>query len=1828
MIYKKITFFIGAILLVVSFSSESYSQSIFDLIEMRSERTQTECLGLIYEQKIPDDTIEIPNLVLSAPDTVFSGERFKVIAETTVDTEKGGEPSIYWCVDRGKLVTYRQNTHEIIIEAPFFPGTEMPLTIQATLSDSLGNIVNDIIVVKVKGPLTTKTSSIDGLLETGTVISKNLNLGSFNNQFVGLMFQLKEGEGEIDFLLQNNENYIVFEKFCNEKEKYYFLFQKEDIVVNILCYNAVQLCRFEISVWTEGSTPVDMDHDDIPDSWEERTVGSLKLSDSTDFDNDGILDIDEYHLGFDPAVDDRTIDSDGDGHSNYDEHLAGTDPFNPDDHPTCRFSVPTFYPTIQSAIDAAHATWGGTVCVAEGTYPEHLTLQNNIWLIADGQPENTIIQGEGNKDVITVKDCDSGGIIGFTVTSSGANGNFAGIDINGNDDEPVIAKCIIKGNNNGIVIDGNADPVIANNDITDNTGAGIVINGNSEADIYNNIITGNQEEGIRNNGQLSDQINYNDIWNNNLGDNNPQEESYENTGTGNISQDPLFEDAVAGDYHLTASSPCIDTGNPVVLDKDGTRSDMGVYGGSVTLPIFPKIVDTFASGIFTVGDTGKVTFDFLFDGGGYKGQVAAFNIDGMEQYIPNSEEFVEEALRRALSGDPDQGFVAISDPDEGARFSGYLGDIHDFNQGPYKGIKEFEMTPGTQFAVYLVPNGTVEQVFQNPGTADPKLRPLFSLASSNADHNMYMGQVADLFGTDRAFAYEDLVFSNSDFDFDDVIFYVEGATCSIPSLDELIAQDVVPSRPAWLDTDLGQQMGEHANMPPAGPEDVRFTIRVSVSVDITVTAPGGGFIGMGRGGTIPGATIRLDLQGNQLICLPPLANGDYEIIIGGTGDNDIFMTRQTGDGTVLESHSATLRLDENPMCAITLPATKDDSLPPMNARPVNSVITVTNGTYGKISPAGPVTVTDGANQTFVITPDPHCTIKDVVVDGQSKGAVSEYTFENVSEPHTIRALFEIETVNVTITRQGNGFGDLSETSQSVPYGSDLVVAATPAAGSIFMGWSGDAGGDGYAVLADITEDKEIIATFALETPSGKVVSATADDCAAIDPAGDVLIAENDDGGFTITPPADDCHSYDVLINGDSQGQITEYPFANLADGDTIAVVCIEKRFTVTVQAGGSGGGSLPFTQKEIACGGSLSITATPDANSVFGGWSGDFTGATMTAELADIRENMTLIALFNPKGSPTPQPTPNPGTNNAPNIVPTAHAGDDMTVLTGALVTLDGAESEDPDGTITAFNWAQTDGETPVTLKDADASAASFTAPEQDGVLIFTLTVTDDDGAESMDEIIVTVLSENLPPTANAGVDQTVAEGETVTLSAANSSDPDDGIAEYLWQQIQGDDVQLSDPSSPQPTFIAPQVDLDGASLKFELFVFDGAGQNSGATVIVNVTDVRVNEPPVAVAGENQEVMEGSETTLAGGESHDPDGDAIAFAWTQLSGPAVALSDAANAAPTFVAPQVDENGETLTFELTVTDAGGLQSKATTMVTVTRANDPPVANAGESRTVTEGDTVALDASGSFDSDGRIAAYLWTQTHGEHATLSDPAAARPTFVTPAVDAEGAVLVFALTVTDDGGLKSDAAVEIVVADNGITDFPNDPDAVTTETDGGEPIGVNTDDNGELVGLEIEPSPETPDENAPETMPIGMIDMVIKTALKGATVEVTILLSIPVEDHETWFALDPDNGFTDIRDLVSFFDGRTRSLIRLTDGGEGDQDGVADGRIRLRAVLGSGKDRTNGTDETDGEDNGGGGSTCFIASTADGPCAEGLSEIALLIVLFIGFGLCYRRR
>lgn len=226
-----------------------------------------------------------------------------------------------------------------------------------------------------------------------------------------------------------------------------------------------------------------------------------------------------------------------------------------------------------------------------------------------------------------------------------------------------------------------------------------------------------------------------------------------------------------------------------------------------TLTLDPLTGSTWDSGVFTVESTGRVGFDFLLDGGGYRGQIGIFSLTGMEAFAPGSPEFKQEAARRALSGTT-EGHVVIDDRTEGAKFNASFPWEGDFNSGDYLGVKTFEMTPGDRFGVILVPSGTIQEIFENP-FLEGNQQPLFSMATSNPNDAFHFGQIADVTGDGKIFTLEDLQITHSDRDYNDIVFRVTGAKGIAPGLDGIIAVDK-----DWRNDPVGLELRDYVNTPP------------------------------------------------------------------------------------------------------------------------------------------------------------------------------------------------------------------------------------------------------------------------------------------------------------------------------------------------------------------------------------------------------------------------------------------------------------------------------------------------------------------------------------------------------------------------------------------------------------------------------------------------------------------------------------------------------------------------------------------------------------------------------------------------------------------------------------------------------------------------------------------------------------------------------------------------------------------------------------------------------------------------------------------------------
>jgi hypothetical protein len=382
------------------------------------------------------------------------------------------------------------------------------------------------------------------------------------------------------------------------------------------------------------------------------------------------------------------------------------------------------------------------------------------------------------------------------------------------------------------------------------------------------------------------------------------------------------------------------------------------------------------------------------------------------------------------------------------------------------------------------------------------------------------------------------------------------------------------------------------------------------------------------------------------------------------------------------------------------------------------------------------------------------------------------------------------------------------------------------------------------------------------------------------------------------------------------------------------------------------------------------------------------------------------------------------------NIAPIANAGADQSLTlaqgqTTRAVTLNGAGSSDPDGSITTYAWSI--GGTPV------ATGATPTINLAQGSYTVLLTVTDNRGATSTDTVQITInAAANQLPVAEAGPDQNLTLTPLVPTIAVNlngtaSTDPDGTISSYAWS-IAGSQVA---------TGATPTINLAQGVYTVTLVVTDNVGATDDDTVQITVNQAP-NLLPTAEAGADQtvELAQGASTapvTVSGAASTDPDGTIVSFTWSVDGVPA-----ATGVNPTL---SLAEGPHVVT--LVVTDnRGGTDDDTLNVTVLPPSNIAPVANAGpDASGVIAGDdidtSVPLDGTLSSDADGTIVSYVWTLNLQQIATGAQPTVSL---------AEG-VQTITLTVTDNGGLTATDEVTITVVRTCDYDYNQDENVDLTD-------------------------------------------------------------------------------------------------------------------------------------------------------------------------------------
>jgi hypothetical protein len=259
-------------------------------------------------------------------------------------------------------------------------------------------------------------------------------------------------------------------------------------------------------------------------------------------------------------------------------------------------------------------------------------------------------------------------------------------------------------------------------------------------------------------------------------------------------------------------------------------------------------------------------------------------------------------------------------------------------------------------------------------------------------------------------------------------------------------------------------------------------------------------------------------------------------------------------------------------------------------------ITASAGSGGSISPSGNVNVSQGANQTFTITPNSGFSISSVTVDGANQGAISSYTFSNVQANHTISAAFSQNTTNFTITASAGSGGSISPSGAvSVAQGASKTFTITANSGFSISSVTVDGANQGTIssyTFSNVQANHTIAAAFSQNT-SNFTITANAGSGGSISPSGAVSVAQGASKTFTITANSGFSIS-SVTVDGANQGAISSYTFSNVQANHTISA---------SFQSSGGGcltAGSSWVTSATTSVSGTFTSTfdATPHASGI------------------------------------------------------------------------------------------------------------------------------------------------------------------------------------------------------------------------------------------------------------------------------------------------------------------------------------------------------------------------------------------------------------------------------------------------------------------------------------------------------------------------------------------------------------------------------------------------------------------------------------------------------
>ena len=311
----------------------------------------------------------------------------------------------------------------------------------------------------------------------------------------------------------------------------------------------------------------------------------------------------------------------------------------------------------------------------------------------------------------------------------------------------------------------------------------------------------------------------------------------------------------------------------------------------------------------------------------------------------------------------------------------------------------------------------------------------------------------------------------------------------------------------------------------------------------------------------------------------------------------------------------------------------------------------------------------GTDKTFNVEVEDCYHIQALLVDGTSVGAVTTYTFTDLSADHTIEAVLVrnnpyLITVTVNDTNAGSVIPTVENPTNRWQCGDDATYEIIPNEGYHIVNVEVDGQDQGPITsypFVSIHEAHTITANFAINTYT---LTVNANTGVTIEPlAGDTVVEFGTSVTYNFT--ADSCHEIsDVTLDGESLGAIDSYTFDSVNDNHVLMVNAVVKTYTITATAG-EGGSITPAGDVTVTCDGTQSFSITAAAGYYVEDVlvDGASVGAVNNYVFSGVTEDHTIEVTFHAYDSLTYTISASAGDNGT--ITP---AGD-STVLHGASVT-------------------------------------------------------------------------------------------------------------------------------------------------------------------------------------------------------------------------------------------------------------------------------------------------------------------------------------------------------------------------------------------------------------------------------------------------------------------------------------------------------------------------------------------------------------------------------